>query len=565
LTVNDNTNDASGRIVGFSNNAIQNKGNLNWTNGEIYIYQNSGNKIITNEEEGSIDITGGTIYVRGTSYNTHYYYGIYATGGSSITMSGGYIKLYSLYYSGYWSSSTSYAYGIYATVPIDVTVSGGYFTKENKQTTYAIYLNKGGNVTLSGNTNIAGDYGVYTNNTSNILVKENVNITAGNSIYSAGTGTIDIEGGTMKAISASSTNIVNAKGGSMTSISGGTSNSGTSTLNVYEGVTINNGTNNAISGFNTVNIYGGTITGNVQDPYRVFNMTGGTISGGSFGLRLNNSSVQALITDGTITASSGSGIQISSGTLTLGVNGENEYPDSTKPAITGSTYGVQNSGGTFNFYDGILTGNTYATNGTVTNTPEMFTVVYSARGTVGILGIEATFEQVATVNGVYYDDLSSAVAAAVNVNGRVVLCKDITTATPITIPADASVTIDLYGFSINGYVDNGTLFTNNGTLVITDTTNEGTNSSTVRNYVGKVIVNNGTFVLGTNDSTVYTNAPIIMGATVAIENHGTWDFVDGQLTISEETGDIIVNDGTARKPEGYSVVRTDNVYTLVAD
>ena len=272
-----------------------------------------------------------------------------------------------------------------------------------------------------------------------------------------------------------------------------------------------------------------------------------------------------VITGGTITATSGPGIQVASGTLTLGVNGENEYPDTAIPAITGSTYGVENSGGTFNFYDGILTGNTYATNGTVTDTPEMFTVIYSDSGRIGILGIEATFEQVATVNGIYYNDLTGAVNAAINVNGRVELCKDITTSANITIPADASITIDLYGFSINGYTQSGALITNNGTLVIEDTTDEGVNESTIRNYTGVAIVNNGTLVTGTDDGTVYTSAPIITGTTVALVNHGTWDFVDGKITRSEESGDIITNDGTARKPQGYSVVRTDNVYTLVAE
>ena len=203
----------------------------------------------------------------------------------------------------------------------------------------------------------------------------------------------------------------------------------------------------------TVVVDDAIVNGDIDTPKTSVTMDKGEINGSSLGIKLNNANSVANITGGKITASNGPAVLITKGTLTLGINEEGVYPSQSNPELSGSTYGVQNSGGTFNFYDGILKGNTYATSGVVTETPEMFSVIYSADGTIGVLGIEATFEQVALVNGIYYDDLTSALAAATNINGTIELCKDITTSTSLTIPAGSTITIDMLGFSINGYTE----------------------------------------------------------------------------------------------------------------
>lgn len=52
--------------------------------------------------------------------------------------------------------------------------------------------------------------------------------------------------------------------------------------------------------------------------------------------------------------------------------------------------------------------------------------------------------------------------------------------------------------------------------------------------------------------------------TIAIENNGTWDFfLDGKIGRPDETGAIIVNNGTAGKTDRYNVQLVDGVYILV--
>ena len=539
LKVTDNSENCNGKIYGFSPIGIRNSGFFEIEKGTILISQLSGNKVIYNTGTGSILISGGTVQNLATYLGT--YYTIYSDSTGEIDMTAGSIKVSGYYQSGWYSYSVSSSWGIYAENPMTIDFSGGSLEWVNSGCRNGIYLRNGGSFTMSGDSRICtGTGGTYYDGygfssgdgTLDILIKDSANIVNPTSISSSAGGTFTMEGGTVNNVGLGSNCKAYVRGGKIKSISGGTSDSGTSEINVYDGADISNGSGCAISGFNTVNIFGSTINGYVQDPYKEFNMTGGSIVGTSFGLRLNNSIVNAVITDGTITATGGPGILENNGTLTIGED-TGGYPSTTVPSITGSTYGVQNGSGTFNFYDGILKGSTYATSGTVTNTPYLFTVIYSADGTTAILGIEATFEQIATVNGIYYDSMSSALDAAVSVSGTIEMCKDVMLTTPITIPEGKTVTIDLAGHTISGYTEAGNVITNNGTLIIIDSTDEGTNESGITSYNGSAIINNGTLTIGIDDENNYTNAPIIKGTTEPITGTGTLNMYDGTTEIEE--------------------------------
>ena len=589
LKITDNTEAQDGRIYGYVNCLINNHGSFEMAGGTIRIEQINNDKIIYNTENGTVSVTGGTLYNKGRVGSEEYYI-VYSDNDSTINVTGGTFSFH-----GEAGSRGSYMYysrnyGIYTNNQnATVKLTGGKFNEIKDSTGYSVYMNAGGTVNASGNTISTSDYGIYMNDAGTINISENAILdnASYSGCYSIYVNNKDVEininGGEIKAIRGDNwyTTIVNLISGTVTgtiSYCGivdvyngitldvtGTALSYCKEVNIHEGSTVKS-TSDAIYNCTNVNINNATIIGNIYNPTEKLTITGGSITGKQYGIQLYNKSAVATLTGGSVEATEGPGILITAGTLILGED-DGGYPSTEIPAITGSTYGVKNDGGTFNFYDGILTGSTYATSGTVTKTPEMFSVIYSTNGTVAILGIEAVFEQVAIVNGVYYNDLSSAIDAAIKVNGKVELCKDITTTDNITIPAGSTVIIDLLGFSINGYTESGALFTNNGILTIEDSTNEGTNESTVKNYTGIAIINNGTLTIGTNDNTVYDNAPKIIGKTTGIDNNGELYFVDGQIGVTDEDGNAIINAGKGYKPEGYKIVKLEgkNIYTLVQE
>ena len=142
--------------------------------------------------------------------------------------------------------------------------------------------------------------------------------------------------------------------------------------------------------------------------------------------------------------------------------------------------------------------------------------------------------------------------------------------TPIEIPAEAEVTIDLAGFTIYGYLEEEAVFLNKGTLSIIDSTadkeneNESTYSSII-NEDGIAIINSGSLTIGEDKNDVNTNSPRIIGKTTAIENNtGTLNFYDGQIC-TEEPGEIINGDSSIKVPEGYKAEKSNNNYILVKE
>ncbi|HBC85312.1 MAG TPA: hypothetical protein DCZ30_08065, partial [Clostridiales bacterium] len=575
--VTDNTESQNEKIYGYAQTVIQNEGNFEMAGGTIKINQTNGNKVIYNTGEGIIKVSGGTLYST-TRTGRGDYYIIYSDNNNDINVTGGTFSLYG-------SNEYAYLYAIYTEAEnTTINVSGGTFKHEKIGVTYMIYMKSGGNVNVSGNATSNNTNGIYLEKSGIVNISDEANLNnKENSIWFkiSDSSEVNISGGTIKGrIHGNSWGaIVTLTGGNVTGgiaycrtvdVYEGVNLEGTisacTNVNIYEGAIVTS-TGNAMANCSNVNINNGTINGSIYMNAGTLNMTSGSITGKNYGIQLAGyNPITSNITGGTITATAGPGILISTktGTLNLGED-TGGYPSTEVPTITGSTYGVKNDGGTFNFYDGILTGGTEAIIGTVTKTPDSFKVLYSEGGKVAILGIEATFEQVAKVNGVYYNDLESAMNSAININGKVELCKDITTGSSITIPAGKTVTIDMQGYSINGYTETEALFINNGTLIIQDSTNEGTNESKVKSHTGTVIVNNGTLTLGVDDGIVYTNSPNVIGKTIAIENNGTFNFFDGQIGIFDLVGDILNNEETINIPEGYKTIKLEgsNIYTLV--
>ena len=525
--ITDESDENTGLINGMAKRIIYNEGNFEFAGGTIRISQIGGEIYIQNSTQGNLLISGGLLDSKVYSSVTTNV--IYSNGSGKVEMTGGTINLLGYYYSGWWSFTNSTTRAIYTdNASSIVDIIGGTIKYENsnyRSYTWGVTMNAGGTVNAKGDANITTGNGIAMFNSGTINVSEDV-------ILDNSSRSINVESYTSDA------NIdVNITGGKIRGNCYGyvpnvyTAGKG-SHINIYEDADIENNVE-AISSFRYINIYGGSIKGSIKNPYNEVNMYGGTIEGTSYGISVDSHySPTIIITGGSITATSGPGIEKSLGVLTLGEN-TGGYPSTTVPSITGSTYGVQNNGGTFNFYDGILKGSTYATSGVVTQTPELFKVLYSVDGTTAVLGIESTFEQIATVNGIFYDSMQSALDAAISVDGVIEMCKDVMLTSPITIPEGKEITIDLAGHTISGYTEDGNVITNNGTLNIIDLTDEGTNESGVTSYNGCAIINNGILNIGINDENHYTNAPIIKGTSEPITGSGTLNMYDGKTEIEE--------------------------------
>ncbi len=390
-----------------------------------------------------------------------------------------------------------------------LTITNGVLKKYidgNNSNNYAYIIRNKGNVTLNGGIIDASKRyvsGIYN------IESGNVNITGGNIIVNGildnSSGIIKVEGGQVSSINFdhnSKANLIVKDSADIDTISG------------YAGnvtITIEGGNIGNIEVAGTTEISGGIINSIDNNGGGKLNITNGTIKATN-GYGIRNYGI-ATITGGSITSTIAQAID-NFGTLTLGVNDINV--SKTVPSIVGKTYGVKNTG-TFNFYDGVIEGETEAISGTVTKTPTDYTVIYENSNKKATLGIDAVIDNVIKVNGVYYKTLQAAVTAIngmTSKTGTIVINGGIALESQVVIPEGTNITIELRGQTIS-YDKAEPAIVNNGTLTIVDymDTSEADPSdvSMIKNTTGKAIKNNGALTLGINDGTQNANSPVISG------------------------------------------------------
>ena len=396
-----------------------------------------------------------------------------------------------------------------------LTITNGVLKKYidgNNIDNYAYIIRNKGNVTLNGGIidaskrYINGIYNIESGNVNiiggNIIVKE---AKYSNGILDNSSGIIKVEGGQVSSINFdnnSKANLIVKDSADIDTISG------------YAGnvtITIEGGNIGNIEVAGTTEISGGIINSINNNGGGKLNITNGTIKATN-GYGIRNYGI-ATITGGSITSTTAEAID-NIGTLTLGVNDINV--SKTVPSIVGKTYGVNNTG-TFNFYDGVIEGETEAISGTVTKTPTDYTVIYENSNKKATLGIDAVIDNVIKVNGVYYKTLQAAVTAIngmASKTGTIVINGGIALESQVVIPEGTNITIELRGQTIS-YDKAEPAIVNNGTLTIVDymDTSEADPSdvSMIKNTTGKAIKNNGALTLGINDGTQNANSPVISG------------------------------------------------------
>ncbi len=478
LQIIDTSVSKTGIIKGYSKNLIKNNGDLNIN---VNITQYRTDKLITNEEQGNVEISGGNIRFENDYEYISKGYGIYNTGSGTIKITGGNI-----------TSNTS----------IGKTTNVIYSNNSNNLEIANIIIT-GGNIVIEGEYQ---SYGIYVEKNTNVNMKDGL-INSCNGIFNNKSSVI-MEGGT----------IIAKKSG------------------VY-------------NNYGNVNIIGGDIQTNSR---RGFTRDAGILN--AYGtLEIENVHIVAdncsgIFNNGTTTIknlnidSKGTGIYTNSGTVDLlsgeiNISGENseqygiyvsgpsiinlgvkDYPVSVSlPSITSPKYGIYCNGNNakLNFYDGVIDTQGKAIYGNIQDTPELYTVQFSNGDKCATLTINATFSQVAIMNGVHYDSLQEAVKVAGNRKSTITLTKDNVLEEKMVIQEGQDITIDLYGNSIILPYGDYTI-ENNGTLTIIDSLPhvEGDEVvvSVVENRSGKAINNKGTLTIGIDDGNVNPNSPVIKGA-----------------------------------------------------
>ena len=549
LEIIDSTEDSSGKIYGFGSNIIKNTSQFILTSGKIYGEADRTQIILYNTGAGNVTMNGGLIQ---SIINLTYYvttYNLYSDSIGEVNLNGGEIN-----YSGYASNYCVYIKNTDAENIAILNCNGTNINcngTSNSGKYNAIYMSENGKVTISGG-DISSSRGYV------IEIHSNTKISGGN--IEGGVGSLyenaDISGGTIsistfycyKELEIRDNAIIN---GSLrlqgdTNIKGGNINGSVFTygnkFNMYSG-NITSSSNTAIQATvpskpAEINIYGGTVEG-TNSSYSTIELDygnniaiyGGTIKGKGIGIYAKRQS---------------------SSNITIG---QKTYPVSTTtPEIIGGTYGLYlTDHAKCNFYDGIIKGSTKAIYGKPTDYPEFYSLVLSEDEKVATLGISGTFEQVAVMNGIYYDSLQEAINATGTAKSTIKLEKDLVLLEKLTIANTQDVTIDLNGHSIVT-VDTDYTVLNNGTLTIIDTVEENESSeqvSKIQNHIGIAIHNSGTLTLGMEDETIHSDTPNIIGKTYGIENNGTLNIFDGKITAGTDP-----IGGTQTKvgvPNGYDI------------
>jgi len=301
--------------------------------------ENTGGNGILNTSGGNVIIAGGAITVTGGN-NTNPSCAVNNNSQGVVTITSGTLN--------------GANKGIINTTGT-VNISGGTVTSNGQ----GIDMQANGVVEITGGTVTGGENGIY-----NILGR--VSVSGGEITGTSGEGISNRAGGVVEV---SNTATITGNGNGISSF-GNTYNS--ATLNITGGtITSTNGHGVANDEYGTTTITGGTITAKNSGVYsggsdskegRVY-ISGGTITGDANGVFSNGTSAFTEITGGEFKGNNGNGIDLTAGTVTVGKQ-EDEL-NITNPSIVGSTYGINISGGTAYFYNGVFKGQTSGINGTI--------------------------------------------------------------------------------------------------------------------------------------------------------------------------------------------------------
>ena len=347
-----------------------------------------------------------------------------------------------------------------------LTIDGGNIYNDKYQ---AIYLYKGTLIVNDGNISNTGTHKAITSSYNSTLIKilgGNISSTGENTVEAQ--STLEIYSGTIKNTNKDYSGIITYFSPKVY-IYGGTIEAegyGIRTGNV----TVNGGTiSGKICGASfeggTSTINGGTIISDknaVQQTYGSLTVNGGTLYGKQYGISLEKSNV----------------------TLNLGIDDKNV--NTTSPVVRGDTYGIYSSNAIFNYYDGIIKGQTapyYGQINAITDGYEIKNDLESIDGVTYQTSYLGKKQDFVSVGEETFNSLQKAIDK-VEDTAVLKIINEASVNTSITIPETKTITLDLNGNNISITQS----ITNNGKLIIKDSVSSG---SLVSSSLDNSIISNG--------------------------------------------------------------------------
>ena len=411
---------------------IDNKGTT-VINSSTIIAVNTENGTINNEENGILKITDSTISKTDTTGRNILNSGIATIDNTNFSFK------YSYSYRGRWYNISNSETG-------NLTVTGGTYSNG-----YFIYNQ--GNATINDLIDTSNsDDDMY--NYGGTLNLNNVDKSKSSSpVSNNNNGTINITGGSYhKYISNSSGNL----------------NINDATINTND-----NGLSNSQSGVVTIN--NSTITSNstgISNSEGTINLINSTVSSKYYSISNHSTGIVNVTGASNITSTENYGIyNYSTGTINIGEKDGNVSIET--PIITGKTYGIynNNNNGIFNFYDGVIKGETGAIYGSVNEVEPGYKIVTNnvenlENATLILVGDD---EKVAVLNGMNFTKLQDAInSASDSVESVITIYANITLDSNIVVPAGKNIKIYLNGYTITkGNYD----FTGEGKVTLIEGTN----------------------------------------------------------------------------------------------
>ena len=225
------------------------------------------------------------------------------------------------------------------------------------------------------------------------------------------------------------------------------------------------------------------------------------------------------------------------------VIGEDDGTVNAYPNIKVKSKVVNNSGGTFKFYDGKLEGaidstiygvineipNDYDTNVTTDNDTEIITLEKEKTNPIESDYVASIGNKKYTLLATAFEDVSTN-----NTETEIKLLKDIGTAKSISTLDNQNIKFNLNNHNIKAYSKNP-FITNNGTLKVTDDTETVTKTS--KTFSDSFITNNNSLII--EKVKLHNNS----FNTSVIVNNGTFNLTNGELSTNYSTA--LVNNGTS--------------------
>ena len=430
----------------------------------------------------------------------------------------------------------------------NITINGGVVSAVADANIVTLY-NKSGEIMINGGT-VTSKYRCITNTTANA----SITITGGTvsavggskityqaeAVYAAA-GTLNVSGGNLSAEKGEYTSAWAVQSGSTakSTITGGTFSGETLGLAIYGNADISNAT--VICNEGTAIINYGTETVNFT------NVTTKATKAGISSIKAGKINIISGNIQGDTT-----GIYASLGTITLGTNETTPSVSTTVPSVVGGTYGVNiESTATFNFYDGVISAPIkQAINGTITDKPTGYDVVYSFKNDLESATLAKTANRVCKIDDVYFSTVQNAVNYAGTTPSTIEMLKSVSKAgTQASIQASQDITLDLKGFTVTS-TGGGSTIVNRGKFNVEDTSTSSAGKITCTstgvhysiNNIGTTTVTSGNIESSNAQSTVYNNGDsanfIVNGGKVSTTYNGN------TYAILNNLGNVKVTKGT---------------------